>query len=224
MNPGKQESSFVKYNKEREYKLPWNKGLTKETDQRVLQNAMAISNTLQQQIKDRIFVPTKMGEKARKVLSEKQSLQNVGGRCKWYSVNGIKVQGTWERDVALKLSDMGIIWVKPSKSSFIIKYEMEGKIKSYTPDFYLPEFNIFLEIKGYWWGKDKEKMKCVIEQNPTKNIVIVEKNAFKNYWKVNKFGDYVNFSINGICLISMHFTVVSVVRSYPSPPQKHFIH
>lgn len=153
MNPGKQESSFVKYNKEREYKLPWNKGLTKETDQRVLQNAMAISNTLQQQIKDRIFVPTKMGEKARKVLSEKQSLQNVGGRCKWYSVNGIKVQGTWERDVALKLSDMRIIWVKPSKSSFIIKYEMEGKIKSYTPDFYLPEFNIFLEIKGYWWGQ-----------------------------------------------------------------------
>jgi len=30
---------------------------------------------------------------------------------------------------------------------------------TYTPDFYLPEFNTYIEIKGYWRIKAKRKMK-----------------------------------------------------------------
>ena len=42
---------------------------------------------------------------------------------------------------------------------------MNESIKSYTPDIFLPEFGLTLEIKGYWWGNDEEKMKCVLESN-----------------------------------------------------------
>ena len=44
-NPNRQESSFVKYNAERE--TVWNKGLTKETDARVKQMAETMSREIQ---------------------------------------------------------------------------------------------------------------------------------------------------------------------------------
>lgn len=56
--------------------------------------------------------------------------------------------------------------------------EMDSKIRSYAPDFYLPDFDVYLEIKGYWWGRDKEKMDLVIAQNPCKRICIITKSEF----------------------------------------------
>ena len=56
---------------------------------------------------------------------------------------------------------------------------MNGKIRSYTPDFYLLDYDILVEVKGFWWGDDKEKMRIVLETHPDKNIVIVEKDEYK---------------------------------------------
>ena len=114
-------------------------------------------------------------DETKRILSEKLSLNNKGGRSKWYEVNGVKVQGTWERNVAEILTEKGINWIKPSAKNHSMKYEMDGKIRTYTPDFYLTDDNLYLEIKGYWWGNDREKMKHVLEQNPKVNILIIEK-------------------------------------------------
>lgn len=72
----------------------WNKGLTKKTDERVLKNTESVSKTIQNQIKNGTYVPRKMGDDAKRKLSERQSIKNSGGKSKWYEVNGIKVQGT----------------------------------------------------------------------------------------------------------------------------------
>lgn len=153
----------------------WNKGLTKETDEIVAKYAKSNSATQQAMVKLGTYVPRRMGQAARRRLSEEQSLRNRGGKSRWFDVNGIKVQGTWEYNIALKLNEMGIVWSKPKTNSDLLKYEMNDKIKSYAPDFYLPDFDVYLEVKGYWWGNDREKMKAVIEQHPTKKIIIVEK-------------------------------------------------
>jgi hypothetical protein len=160
-------------------KVPWNKGLTKEADFRVLKNSISCSKTLKEQVEKGLYIPRRMGQLARDRLSEKQSLNNSGGKCKWYNVNGVKVQGSWERDIALKLSEMQIEWVKPKTNKFIFKYKINNKTKSYSPDFYLPKFDVYLEIKGYWWGNDRVKMKLIKEQYPTKKIVIIEKEEYK---------------------------------------------
>lgn len=110
-------------------------------------------------------------------LSIKQSLNNSGGRCKWFEVSGIKVQGTWERNVAEKFNELNIKWEKVKTYPF--EYIKDGKVKRYSPDFYLPEYDVYLEIKGYWWGNDREKMDLVIKQNPNVKIVIVEKDDYK---------------------------------------------
>ncbi len=152
----------------------WNKGLTKETNERVKLNSESLSKTLQKKVLDGTYIPRRMGNDARRRLSEEQSLRNRGGRSKWFVVNGIKVQGTWEYNIALKLNELGIVWSKPKTNSDLFKYELDGKIKSYAPDFYLPKENIYLEVKGYWWGNDREKMQAVISQHPMKQIIIIE--------------------------------------------------
>lgn len=158
----------------------WNKGLTAITDNRVLANAKAVSVTLQRQIKNGTYVPSPgPGEDARKRLSAAQSLKNRGGKCKWFDVDGVKVQGTWERDLAKTFNLYNIKWIKPHCRKDILLYLMDGKERAYTPDFYLPEFDLLLELKGYWWGRDKEKMECVFNQHPTKKILIIEKIEYK---------------------------------------------
>lgn len=118
-------------------------------------------------------------EETKRILSEKASLNNKGGKCKWYEVNGVKVQGTWEKNVALILTEKNINWIKPTTKNHSFKYSMNGKIRTYTPDFYLEDSDVYLEIKGHWWGRDKKKMKHVMEQNSSANILIIEKDEYE---------------------------------------------
>ena len=112
-----------------------------------------------------------MSLEARKRLSKRQSEHNSGGKSKWYEVAGKKVQGTWERDLALLFERQGVQWERCKSWSYYI----DGKKKSYTPDFYLPEYGIYLEVKGYWWGADKEKMEAVKFQYPYRKLLILDK-------------------------------------------------
>lgn len=157
----------------------WNKGLTKETSDKVKQIGLTIS----EKIKSGEIVPGFLGKKhnddSKERISKKLSLNNKGGRCKWYEVEGVKVQGTWERDIAIQLTNMGITWEKVKQTSHLITYIKNGKTHRYCPDFYLKEVDIYLEIKGHWWGEDKHKMDLVIKQNPNINIKIIEREEFK---------------------------------------------
>lgn len=151
----------------------WNKGLTKETDLRVAKYGQTISKVFQKQISEGTYVPNRMGDEARQRLSERQSLCNSGGKSKWYTIAGRKVQGTYELKFAQHLEEQKIIWKKIKKNDSIFKYKKDDKMKSYSPDFFLPEFNIYIEIKGYWWGNDENKMLCVREQHQDKNLVVI---------------------------------------------------
>ena len=154
-------------------KPAWNKGLNKHIDDRVRKNGESVSKTQQLQIATGTYVPRLNGEEARAKTSERMSLHNPGGRTKWYKVNGISVQGTYERDFALALENQLIKWEKIKTNNHLFKYEKNGKIKSYAPDIFIPSMNLYVEIKGYWWGDDENKMKLVKEQHEDKNVIIL---------------------------------------------------
>lgn len=155
------------------------KGLTKETSEEIRKTSEKISQTLRKKVLDGTYVPIKWTEKRKQSLSLEQSLSNRGGKSKWFEYKGYKIQGTWELNVVKKLDEMNIKWHKPKVNSEVWRYKLNGKIKSYTPDLYLEEYNIYLEIKGYWWGNDKEKMKAILEQHNDKKIVIIEKDQYE---------------------------------------------
>lgn len=82
-------------------------------------------------------------------------------------------------DIAvLENSENRIKWKKDR--SFSLKYIFDGLEKNYFPDFYLPERNEYIEIKGHWFKSpdgrvdDKRKMRLVAENNPTLTIRILD--------------------------------------------------
>jgi len=147
--------------------IAWNKGLTKDTNEIVKKNAENISKTLKEKVKNGTYVVSRyiVTDEIRSKMSKAKSTNPSGGWCKWHTVNGVRLQGTYERDIAKKMCDFNIDWIKPSKTP--ISFNLDNKNRLYNPDFYLPEYNIFFEVKGYWWGDAKEKMKAIFSQNPS---------------------------------------------------------
>jgi len=168
-NPNRQISSFTWYNYEN--KVAWNKGKTKAEFP-----SLARPNQIGKKFGSALTGHT---EETKKKISAKLSINNKGGRSKWYEVAGQKVQGTWERNVALKFEELHIKWEKLKTNRDTLEYVMDGKTRSYTPDFFLPDNNLYLEIKGHWWGNDREKMDIVLKTYPDIKIIIVEKDDYE---------------------------------------------
>jgi hypothetical protein len=82
---------------------------------------------------------------------------NVVGRVKNLDYNGVKLKGKWELIVAKWLDENQIKWEHETKS---FEYEWNG-IRNYYPDFYLPDFDFFIEVKGYVTDRDLSKWKNI---------------------------------------------------------------
>lgn len=168
----------------------WNKGLTKE-DPRVAQNGFAVSKTMKQKVAEGTLSFYNPTLEQRAATSARMSTQNPGGRCKWFQVGSESVQGTWERDLALRMEALGILWHKrkPNRSW---KYTTpDGVQHRYTPDFFLPEANLKLEVKGYWWGQDRAKMELVRAQNPGIRLAVVEDDSFSQLLKISDKNEFI---------------------------------
>lgn len=101
---------------------------------------------------------------------------------KWYKVKNLNneefvVRGHWEENVAIKLNELGILWERNKQ----IPYFDGQIIRQYNPDFYLPNTNEYIEVKGYYPLEDQKKMKFVLDQH--KNIVIffIGENQYKKF-------------------------------------------
>jgi hypothetical protein len=71
-----------------------------------------------------------------------------------YNYKNVDLHGKWELNYAMWLDKNSISWQR-CKDSF--SYVYEGKTRRYTPDFYLPESDEYVEIKGYKTDKDDAK-------------------------------------------------------------------
>lgn len=65
-----------------------------------------------------------------------------------------------------------------------IKWEYEPKTfdlgnTTYTPDFYLPDFDLWIEVKGYWRADAKKKFKAFKKQYKDKIIKVFDKNKLE---------------------------------------------
>jgi hypothetical protein len=80
---------------------------------------------------------------------------NVVGRVKNIEYNGVILKGSWELLVAKWLDSKLIKWEHETKS---FKYEWNGT-RTYYPDFYLPDYDLFIEVKGYQRDRDLAKWK-----------------------------------------------------------------
>ena len=95
----------------------------------------------------------------RKKMEKNGGIRENAGRCKSIThispiAGKVNLNGTWEKKLAIWLDENKILWVRNKKS---FPYEFQGKIRKYYPDFYLPDKNQYIEVKGYETDKDRAK-------------------------------------------------------------------
>jgi hypothetical protein len=104
---------------------------------------------------------------------------NKAGRCKKYKyyseiAGEITLDGTWELETAKWLDKNEYNW-KRNKNRFEYT-NLTGKIRHYTPDFWVEELGGYLEIKGYETDLDR----CKWSQFPDKLTVWKKKELKEN--------------------------------------------
>jgi hypothetical protein len=166
-NPNRQvlKSNFIQYNEMRkelglggsnQFTKARNEGKTitvSEETRKKLSNASKgkrhseesrkkISETMQRVVKER---------------PESYSAANVNGRSKKIQYKDVLLDSTWEYEFVKWCDDKHIKWER-NKRSF--DYDWNGK-RSYYPDFYLEDYDIYVEVKGYERERDRAKWSSV---------------------------------------------------------------
>ena len=110
-------------------------------------------------------------KKAVKEHPESYSTANVSGRVKIIQYNGFSIKGAWELIVAKWLDSLNIKWTNLVDG---VNYNWNDSTHIYFPDFYLIEYDVYIEVKGY----KRERDKCKWNEFPYK-LIILQKNEIK---------------------------------------------
>lgn len=79
---------------------------------------------------------------------------NVCGRVKNIEYNGAVLKGQWELTVAKWLDSQLIRWENEPAG---FPYTWKESTHLYYPDFFLPDYNVYIEVKGYKTERDDAK-------------------------------------------------------------------
>jgi len=113
-------------------------------------------------------------KKKKKKLWSKQSLYERKDGSK------VLMDSTWEVAMAERLDHLKITWDRREdmKLPYLSK---NGRKRNYIPDFYLPEYDIYIEVKGYWTDAAKHKMNAVQDINPVKIVILESLNEIHKF-------------------------------------------
>ena len=92
---------------------------------------------------------------------------------KWGKYKGIHMRSSWEIAYAKHLDKNNIKWEYESKTFNL------GNT-TYTPDFYLPEKDLYIEVKGYWRPDARKKYLKFKRKYPNIHLLIISKKQMEN--------------------------------------------
>jgi len=175
-------------------RIIWNKGLTKETDERIMKDALNRSNNLKsgKTLLSGFCSKEYLDSDKHKKSSSKGGGFRIGagkGKKGWYK--GYYCDSSWELAFVIYNLEHNIKFSRNTKG---FKYLFNGKQKKYYPDFIL-EDKTYLEIKGYDSDEWKEKLKQF-----NKPIKVLYKEEIQKYidYAIKVYGkDYIDLYEQG---------------------------
>jgi len=143
----------------------WNRGLTKETDDRVKLG----TETYKARIKSGEITPSFLGrhhsEETKRKMSDFHSHATFQRVCKktqpYTKKDGtvVMLDSSWEIKLAEILDDLNINWIRPKPVEW---YDQSGKLHHYFSDFFLEDYNLYLDPKNdYCFVAQAEKIEYV---------------------------------------------------------------
>ena len=182
-------------------RIPWNKGLTKYDDERI----MGVSNKVRDWNLN--YMTDEIKEKISQTLKQKYAdgMKIPNAKNGTRKDLGMSFRSSWEANYAriLKFNNKEIDY----ENDRFTLYEDDGSIANvYTPDFKI-EDKIHIEIKGHAdafdeWGctckrclRDKNKMEMMAEQYPEIEVILIGRKEYRELCqKYNYFVDNWEFS------------------------------
>lgn len=107
-------------------------------------------------------------------------LRKLGGPNGWHRhrYKSVLFRSTWEVTFAQWCDDHKLVWRYEPR-----RFDILGAT-TYTPDFYLPQLDLWVEIKGYRSPEFLSKFRWMAELYPNVRIVIVDGTGLRNIDKV----------------------------------------
>lgn len=56
------------------------------------------------------------------------------------------LDSSWEEALAKRLDELSVAWERPGPIQWV---DLAGRIRNYFPDFYLPQYQLYLDPKNY---------------------------------------------------------------------------
>lgn len=108
-------------------------------------------------------------ERHSEIMRHKMANRKVAS--KRFVHNGVVLESSWEKAVAVSLDESSIAWTRPKP----MLYNDNGQTRRYYPDFYLPDYDCYLDPKNSFVAKrDERKLSLVREHNNINLIVLNE--------------------------------------------------
>ncbi len=119
-------------------------------------------------------------------IHNKQQISSF--KCKRY--NMFFYRGTYELDFIKFCENNNIEIIKPDK----VKYSKDGKIHYYFPDFYIPKYNLLIEIKSTYYfnlNKSTNLLKKEYSINSGYNFLFIMNKNYNELEKIIKSNDTI---------------------------------
>lgn len=126
----------------------------------------------------------------------------MGGRKqRTYPYKGYIMKSRLEVAIAEELDFMEVAWEYETKKIGYTRNISKSKCPkcghqpvvqmcSYTPDFWLPEYNFFIEGKGRWDGTNRKMHRSILEQHDLDMRFVFERNNWLTKNKANSYGSW----------------------------------
>jgi len=87
--------------------------------------------------------------------------------------NEIRMRSSWEINIAKHLDKHNIVWIYEPK-----RFYFKGEKFTYLPDFYLPEYDLYVEVKGFIFSNEQTlKMQLFMEKY---SLLIIKGKLYKS--------------------------------------------
>ena len=164
----------------------WNKGLTKDVDDRVMKYSESLKEGYKTGTISHSGIACKNYDIEKRRINgakgggyREKSGRSKGGYKTDSDGNKAWLQSSYELKCADILNDLGIKWIRPK----FLKYTDDaGKVRKYFPDFFLLDYDLYLDPKNdYLALKDKHKIELVKENNNVEVIIITNNQLNKEF-------------------------------------------